>query len=154
MVRSASHTDDALLPRNIILLLPLVSISLNGRRKITRFVFLPCSWMTKGALCGPVDTHLADAGALTEHRKCHVLVTRSNAACPRHGPRATCILLSSRSGGRMGTCQLRGKALIEIYGSYKMTGAWRSADNPTQENNVSRIPKCRRVRLHAGLWSQ
>jgi hypothetical protein len=43
------------------------------------------------AVCGPVDTHLADACALTKHRNVHIFLPSHMHPSPRYGPWATCI---------------------------------------------------------------
>jgi hypothetical protein len=79
----------------------------------------------KEAVCCPVDTHLADACALTKHRKCHVFIPSLMHACPHHGPWATYIQLSHAKVKsefrrlKMGTCQLKEKTLTENVGPHR-----------------------------------
>jgi hypothetical protein len=59
--------------------------------KDSRIVHGNVLYGSKGAVCGPVDTLVADACAVTKQET--PCVPTEPYACPRHGPWATCIRL-------------------------------------------------------------
>jgi hypothetical protein len=87
-----------------------------------------------------VDTHLADACAVIEDKKCHVFLQCIMHGYPRvvPGERVYCYVIQRRrpssEGLKMWTCQV---TETENCRSCRIPGGWRRVGNPGEMNGLS-----------------
>jgi hypothetical protein len=101
---------------------------------------------TKGTVCGPINSHLADACALTNHMTFYVFLPSPMHACPRYGPWAGCMRLSyaymsrPRSLGNVYTAMSmsRPRSLGNLY-TAKSTSLFPTSHNKPSTHQLQRI---------------